>query len=117
MNKGDYLTSLIANNFSLKFKHWTADRLTNEHKYIGDLYDTVSGLLDELVEVSIGMGITLPEDEEIAMNPCGVSALELIQFQITILNEIESGETDTGILTLTGDIRKELNHAIYFLKS
>lgn len=48
------IVSLLFALSNLKIAHWQAPTKTNEHRALGDLYDTASDLLDTLTEKLIG---------------------------------------------------------------
>jgi hypothetical protein len=54
---------LVAYNGSLQIAHWMANTVTNEHKALGDLYESMVGFVDEFAEVYMGKSkvITFPK--------------------------------------------------------
>ena len=55
----DTIARLVAYNGSLQIAHWRADTITNEHKALGDLYDTMVEKTDDFAEVFMGKELSL----------------------------------------------------------
>lgn len=48
------IQKLVGYNAGLQIAHWKADTITNEHKALGDLYESMIGLTDKFVEAYMG---------------------------------------------------------------
>lgn len=110
------LPKLVAYNGSLQIAHWKANTITNEHKALGELYDTMVGLVDDFAEVYIGKynSIDFPPDakiEDITKKPCA-KGLELIK---EVQGYLTSGKDD-DLLNIVADMSAALNKAKYLLK-
>ena len=108
--------SLLAN---IRLAHWQADSRTNEHKALGDLYESVDGSVDEMVEILLGKngsrdvdakGLTLFANADLAqLLEAGMEIVEHIR------TELETG-TDDDMLNILADISAALNKAKYLLQ-
>jgi hypothetical protein len=108
------LTGLVA---ALHVCHWAADTRTNEHRALGDLYDTLNGLADSFAEMALGrMGSR-------DFPPASIQSLvapyaDLIAEALSLVDEIISAAMDDGaqdIINVCADMQKSLNDARYFL--
>lgn len=105
------LSSYIA---SLQVAHWQADTATNEHKALGDLYSTLSGLLDDFAEVYMGIyGVIKFSPQEmvdVSESPCKKG--------LDILHEIymDIDEEDCDLENIHADMKSALHKAKYLLK-
>lgn len=49
------IVTLAAFNANLQLAHWQADTRTNDHRTLGDLYESLTGLLDRFAETEAGI--------------------------------------------------------------
>ena len=109
------LHELVAYNGSLQIAHWRADTITNEHKTLGDLYDTMIGLTDSLAETFMGKYgvIDFVSDiviEDISEKPVA-KGLEIIDDLYSYMTD-----KDDDLLNIIADMEIALNKAKYLLK-
>lgn len=104
---------------SLRVRHWNADTVTNEHKAIGELYESLDELTDDLVEVSLGKSGGQVTAESFDKCDCEDNA-SMIQMGCDIVkglrSEFEAGEDD-DTLNILADMEASLNKARYLLKA
>lgn len=50
----ELIAELVSYNASLQIAHWMADTVTNEHRTLGELYDSMVALTDKFVEAYMG---------------------------------------------------------------
>jgi hypothetical protein len=109
------LGGLVAYNGSLLMAHWAADTVTNEHKALGDLYDSMVELTDSFAEVYMGKcGVVEPTEQTITVlsNPTeeGLSLVE------DLLSNFTEGEDD-DLINILADMQAALHKAQYLLKA
>lgn len=115
-----HITALMALNANLQIAHWQADTYGNTHKAIGDLYGSLTGLLDDLAEVHMGKtgSTTFPEGEVIELRAEPDIGI-LLREGLEILNELRAslkqGEDD-DLLNIVADMSAAVNKAKYLLK-
>lgn len=113
----DCVTRLVAYNGSLQIAHWKADTVTNEHKALGDLYDSMIDHTDKFAEVFMGKyGKTFqfPKDcriIDLGKTPCGYG-MKLVE---RLKSEFTAGKDD-DLLNILADMEASLNKAKYLLK-
>lgn len=112
----DCLSRLVAYNGSLQIAHWKADTVTNEHKALGDLYDSMVELVDDFAEVYMGKYgvVSFPKDamiEDITEEPAS-EGLEIVK---DAQGKFKVGEDD-DLLNILADMSSALNKAKYLLK-
>lgn len=110
------IARLVAYNGSLQIAHWMADTVTNEHKALGELYDSMVDLVDSFAEVYMGKSgvITFPKDgmiTDIREAPCA-EGLELVA---DLQGYFKAG-ADDDLLNILADMQSALNKAKYLLK-
>ena len=111
---GGALVGWLAN---LHIAHWLADTQTNEHKTLGDLYESADGLVDEFVEVALGKQLTVPLSCKCSLGPVdprkhldeGLGLVERVRAKLKV------GEDD-DLLNLVADLSGAINRAKYLLK-
>lgn len=110
------IAKLVAYNGSLQMAHWLADTVTNEHKALGDLYESMVGLVDDFAEVymgSYGM-VTFPKDAVI----CDITeapASEGIELVEELKTYFKAG-ADDDLINILADMSSALHKAMYLLK-
>jgi len=111
----ELICKLVAYNGSLQLAHWTADTVTNEHKALGDLYETMSELTDEFAQTYMGKNgvIEICDAEVCKMENPVQDGLELTKELTTNLTEGD----DDDLLNIVADMNIALNTARYLLKS
>lgn len=112
----DCIARLVAYNGSLQIAHWLADTVTNEHKALGELYESMVDFTDEFAEVYMGKyGVpTFPKDakiEDITKDTVG-KGLELVEM---LQGHFVTGEDD-DLLNILADMSAKLNKTAYLLK-
>ena len=107
------ITKLVAYNGSLLLAHWRANTVTNEHKALGDLYESMSELTDDLAEVCMGKHGLIEITEECIgkLDNPPADGLEIVE---QLMKEYKGEEDLTNILA---DMQIALNKAAYLLKS
>lgn len=112
----DCLSRLVAYNGSLQIAHWMADTVTNEHKALGDLYESMVDLVDDFAEVYMGKYpvVSFPKEaviEDITEGPAS-EGLEIVK---DAQAKFKVGEDD-DLLNILADMSSALNKAKYLLK-
>lgn len=106
---------LVAYNGALQIAHWEADTVTNEHKALGDLYETMTEKTDDLAEVCMGKhGVISCVPQEITELSNPVKAGKAITKQLQ--QSFTAGEDD-DLLNIVADMDAALNKAAYLLKA
>ena len=110
------IAHIVAYNGSLQIAHWLGNTVTNEHKALGELYDSMIELVDKFAETYIGKYgmIDFPKDaiiEDITKAPAtkGLEIIKYTQAQFT------PGKDD-DLLNIIADMSTALNKAKYMLK-
>lgn len=112
----DCICRLVCYNGSLQIAHWKADTVTNEHKALGELYESMTGLTDDFAEIYLGKYgmVTFPPDctiSDISDAPCEKGLKEVTDLQ----SYFKAGKDDDLLNTLA-DMSSALNKAKYLLK-
>ena len=110
---------LVAFQTNLLLAHWQADTLTNTHKVLGDLYETVSGKVDALAEVSMGKDNDREFPEEAFEVAPNMPLNELLMFGMGVLASFRATCTpgeDDDLLNISADISAAVNRTRYFLR-
>jgi len=110
------IAELIAYVGSLHIAHFLADTKTNEHKTLGDLYESMNDLTDEFSEVYMGAYgmVTFPDDaviSDVTDAPVG-EGLELV----SKLQTYFVPGTDDDLLNILADMASTLHKSAYLLK-
>lgn len=117
--KSAHVISLLAFNANLQLAHWQADTVTNAHETLGELYDAVQSLTDELAEVNAGKeNSTVFQREAIQLMP-NVGHATLLATGLTICADIEAEldpVKDSDLANIVADIKRAINRARYKLK-
>jgi len=113
----DAIGELNAYTASLRIAHWKANTVTNEHKALGDLYDSISDLVDSFAETYMGHygseKIIIPAKPIIDVSGSPVRrGCEIVDY---IRSELKMGEED-DLLNIVADMQGALNKARYLLK-
>jgi len=104
---------------SLRVAHWNANTATNEHKAIGELYSSMSDLIDDYAEICLGKHggkVTAPEftkaptDDNAAMIQAGSDCVA--KERATLKQGV-----DDDLLNILADMDTALNKARYLLKA
>lgn len=99
--------------------HWQAPRKTNEHEVLGDLYEGVLPLIDELTEICIARdGISDFPASNIGITN-RAAYLDLLSSGILLLSEIRAtfaAGKDDDVLNIIADIAAEIRRAAYKLE-
>jgi hypothetical protein len=116
VNPNQCIAHMVSYVGGLRFAHWQANTVTNEHKALGDLYDALSDLIDTFTEVFIGKygmvkfikGVELVN---VSVKPCakGLTIVESLQ------KNFDAGDDD-DLLNIIADMSTALNKAKYLLK-
>lgn len=104
---------------NLRVAHWQADTVTNTHKTLGDLYEAIDGLTDDLAEMAMGKdgSVEFPE-ANLVLKP-GVSLAELLQAGLNVLSNARAEcvpGVDDDLLNTLADMSAAINRAKYLLK-
>lgn len=110
------ISQLVAYNGSLHIAHWKANTITNQHKALGDLYESMVSLVDEFSEIYMGKyGVpSFPAFaiiSDITANPVE-AGLELVERLRTLF---PAGQDD-DLLNILADMSIALNKCNYLLK-
>ncbi len=108
------MVGIVAN---LHIEHWKADRKTNEHRALGDLYDDLDGHLDTFVELTMGRcGSSQLQKGTVSLNSQAYA--DLIKTALEkVATTIEQATADAAqdLVNVLADMQTALNHAKYFL--
>lgn len=106
---------LVAYNGSLQIAHWRANTINNEHKALGDLYETMTDLTDEFAEVYMGKYGVIEFPSKAIIRDIEKSP---IAEGLKIIKEAESyfNKNDDDLLNIIADMKIALNKAKYLLK-
>ena len=111
----DCICEIVAYNGSLQVSHWKADTITNQHKALGDLYDSMIGLIDTFTETYIGkygmIKLSICELEDLGNTPVA-KGLEYVK---KLQSNCKTGEDD-DLLNIVADMSTALYKAKYLLK-
>lgn len=113
---GECLFDLVAYNGSLQVAHWKANTITNEHKALGDLYDSMVGLTDTFAEAYMGKyGVVemIPSCPLMDVTSSPVADGEKI---VEDLQEYFKAGEDDDLLNILADMMGTLHKAKYLLK-
>lgn len=109
------ICELVAYNSGLQMAHWLADTSSNEHKTLGELYDSMISLTDQFAEVYMGKyGLIKPQGKPISMlgDKPASEGCEIVYKLEAELNP----EDDADLLNITADMHTALYKAKYLLK-
>ena len=81
---------------NLHVAHWQSPRKTNEHAAIGELYESIIGMIDELTEVSISRD----------------GVMDFPEASIAITNRAPYADLLSGGLALVAEIRATLTAGV-----
>ena len=117
--KHEHITSLMAFNANLQLAHWQADTRTSDHVTLGNLYEQMTDLTDQLAEVMMGRdGDRVFDETSLLLHP-GAKHLDLLNEGMNLVREIRQelkpGEQD-DLLNIVADISSAINRARYLLK-
>jgi hypothetical protein len=104
---------------NLHVAHWQASRKTNEHKTLGDLYESILGKVDALTELAIARD----GDVEFPAVQIGITNRaaypELLQSGLALVAEIRDTfktGADDDALNIISDIAADIRRAAYKLE-
>jgi DNA-binding ferritin-like protein len=105
----------------LRILHWQTN-LYSQHKAFDKAYETISGLLDNLVEVHQGKYGTISYDREAIItiankDEIDIDAIliELSEYLVTNFIEMHDSVKDTDCLNIRDEILAEINKLRYLL--
>lgn len=109
----ELIAELVSYNASLQIAHWMADTITNEHRTLGELYDSMVGLTDKFVEMYMGKyGVIEFKKSELEKldKPASIGC--------EVVDELcaQFGEDDEELLNVLYDMHATLYKAKYLLK-
>lgn len=107
------LSKLVCYNASLQIAHWRANTVTNEHKTLGDLYESMIALTDKFAEAYMGdygvVEFVGGQLMDLSVNPATKGC--------DIAEELcASVEDDDYLCNIVQDMQAELYKAKYLLK-
>ena len=116
----EHITSLIAFNANLQLAHWQADTVTNEHRTLGDLYDRMTELTDDLAEVCLGKdgNRDFPPGEVIQLTVNAKLPI-LLGAGLSLLKDMRAELTagdDDDLLNIIAEMSSAINKSRYLLK-
>lgn len=115
-----FITKLIALQEQVRIFHWQT-KSYSEHKALGELYESLSELIDEFVEVYFGKFGRRIETSGISIELINYeqgASVRLMDTAVTFLtNEISIGlsEDDTDLLNIRDEILGAVNKTKYLL--
>lgn len=120
----ELIVDLLAFMANLRLAHWVAPTRTNEHRALGDLYETLDGLVDEFAEVCLGKSgeRTFPAGD--GEDDCGYSIgpmapESVLESGLETISAIREGLTvgpDDDLLNLVADMSAAINRTRYLLQ-
>lgn len=118
-NNSKLLARMLGFHATVWAAHWIAATKTNEHKALGDLYESWGGSLDSLAELSMGKTRDRAfSPEQASINP-QVDYAALVDNGLSLVESFrdtcETGEDD-DVLNVLADMSHALNKASYMLQ-
>lgn len=109
------IVALLGLLASLRIVHWQASTKTNEHEALGDLYDSLDGLVDTYAETL--MGLELKRDMPASGHEIkGGEGFEwIIKDLRTQIDKLDTSSPDLG--NIAADMLQAVNKASYKLLS
>lgn len=119
-NQSDILVRMMGFHATVWLSHWKASTATNEHKALGDLYESWGDQLDGLAELCMGKARdrSMPENDTLRVGATEDYA-ELIDEGIRMVASMRSECTpleDDDVLNVLADMSHALNKAAYLLE-
>jgi hypothetical protein len=118
MNRKTFI-ELVAFKTNLQFAHWQASTLTNEHRALGELYDSINELADKFIEVCMGRdGDTVFPDATITITtPIDVGNLlgQGMSSVSELLRQAKDAMND-DLINILADMQIVINRTKYLLK-
>jgi hypothetical protein len=121
MNLNSKVNFLLGLHAQLKINHWQT-KVFAKHEAFGDTYDTLTGLIDSFVEVSMGKYGRLTLDDETntieLINLSDMDSKNMIMVCIEALSEFSESldsEKDTDLLNIRDEMMATLNQLNYLL--
>ena len=105
---------------ALKFFHWQT-KIYAKHNALGDLYDTISGNIDEFAEITMGKYGRIQFDSEFSIMFQDISALSVQNFMDGIteflvgMTEQLDPKYDSDLLNIRDEILGDINQTKYRL--
>lgn len=119
MNTHQLILMLVGFTANLRLAHWQADTRLNTHRVLGELYEDLDGLVDELAEIVMGKdGQTSFIEETVRLCP-GMDLAGLFASGEKAVADLRSQfkvGIDDDALNLLADISGKMNRARYLLK-
>lgn len=113
-----HLATLVAWTACLQLTHWHSPTVTNQHRVLGELYEFMTGKVDEFAEVAMGKigrrAVEPAEFELSAMKPEELLIDGLAEIG-AIRIELKAGEDD-DLLNLLGEMSAAINRTRYQLQ-
>lgn len=113
----ELLNELVMFLGNLRLAHWAAPTRTNEHATLGELYDGLEPLVDELAEVTLGKSMSRAlASGTYTLAPRGMA--ELLAAGVVLIGQIRAGLSagvDDDSLNLVADMSALINRARYKL--
>ena len=122
-NNVNILAFMMSMNDTIKLYHWET-RSYSHHKATDDLYESLSGLVDNFIEVLLGKLNTrfqIPNSLKLSI-PHFKSTTQLIKqinyyksYLLDIENKLPKGMTNPDLLTIRDEMLAQLNKFLYLL--
>ena len=109
------LTDLVAYNGSLLLAHWRANTVTNEHRALGELYESMSDLTDDFAEAYMGKFAVLGAATS-SVSPTTSPTADGLAVVQDLQKYFKMGQDD-DLLNILADMTAALHKASYLLKS
>ncbi len=102
---------------TLRVAHWQASTKTNEHKALGDLYESLDGMIDDFVETLMGLeGSRNLESQKFTIEARN-SFTDVVKAVRGLINTLVSETKDDADLNnIAADMRQAVNKACYLLE-
>lgn len=110
---------LAAEVAALQIAHWGADTVTNEHRALGDLYDTMQELVDDFVEAFAGKTGILPKTGRVVEVTVELDNAKLLSRGLALIEETRSAlpaSANEDLLNILADMEAAYSKAKYLLK-
>lgn len=112
----DCIGYLVCYLGALQYAHWLADTKTNEHAALGDLYHTLQGLVDDIVELYSGKYTLIAMPKALTIVSVGKKPCATGEELVDDLKEHFVAGKDDDLLNITADMCAAIYKAKYLLK-
>lgn len=103
---------------NLQLAHWAADTVTNAHKALGELYSSISELVDDFAEAYAGKTGSLPTRNQECEVCLVATDEELFDTGMSVIEECrEKVGGDDDLLNILADMEGAYSKARYLLKA